>query len=52
VPVGRRARAASAGAALRIDHDDLFDLIGQRPELMRNLFTVLLGGRSSTAAAV
>jgi AAA family ATP:ADP antiporter len=46
VPVGRRAQASSPGAALRIDGDDLFDLIGQRPDLMRNLFTVLLGTRA------
>jgi CRP-like cAMP-binding protein len=45
VPIGRGARVTSAGRALRISHDDLFDLIGQRPSLMQHLFTGLFGRR-------
>ncbi len=37
-PVGRSASVLRGGIALRIDRDDLFDLLGQRPELMRQLF--------------
>ena len=43
VPIGRGARVTEAGRALRISHDDLFDLIGQRPTLMQHLFTGLFG---------
>ena len=27
-----------SGVALRIDRDELFDLLGERPELLRQLF--------------
>jgi CRP-like cAMP-binding protein len=37
-PLGRSADVLRSGLALRIDRDDLFDLLGQRPELMRQLF--------------
>jgi len=37
-PLGRSADVRRSGLALRIDRDDLFDLLGQRPELMRQLF--------------
>jgi hypothetical protein len=50
VSVGRRCTAVADGAALLIDHDDLFDAIGQRPDLMRNLFTALLGTRAQVAS--
>jgi AAA family ATP:ADP antiporter len=45
VPIGRSARVTEAGRALRISHDDLFDLISQRPSLMQHLFTGLFGRR-------
>jgi hypothetical protein len=51
VAVGRKAVAASKGAALRIDADDLFDVVGQRPLLMSSLFTALLGARAEASAA-
>ena len=37
-PLGRAAVAVTAGAALRIDGDDLFELLGERPYLLRQLF--------------
>jgi AAA family ATP:ADP antiporter len=37
-PLGKSADVVRSGVALRIDRDDLFDLLGQRPELMRQLF--------------
>jgi hypothetical protein len=50
VAIGRRAVAASQGAALRIDADDLFDVVGQRPLLMSSLFTALMGARAEAPA--
>jgi CRP-like cAMP-binding protein len=46
-PLGRTGRAGSAGAALRLDHDDLFEVLGQQPDLMRHLFAALFGARSA-----
>jgi len=51
VALGRKVVATSQGAVLRIDADDLFDVVGQRPLLMSSLFTALLGARSETAPA-
>ena len=39
----RRLTVAEAGAALRIDRDDLFDLLGQRPDLLQQIFSGLFG---------
>ena len=39
----RRLTVAERGAALRIDHDDLFDLLGQRPDLLQQIFSALFG---------
>ena len=41
----RRLTVAESGAALRIDHDDLFDLLGQRPDLLQQIFSALFGKR-------
>ena len=38
---GSRLTVAEASAALRIDSDDLFDLLGQRPELLQQIFSAL-----------
>jgi AAA family ATP:ADP antiporter len=37
-PLGKSADVLRGGAALRIDRDELFDLLGERPELLRQLF--------------
>ena len=37
-PLGRSAAVLRSGVALRIDRDELFDLLGERPELLRQLF--------------
>ena len=37
-PLGKSAEVLQGGAALRIDRDELFDLLGERPELLRQLF--------------
>ena len=44
-PHPRRLTVAAAGAALRIDRDDLFDLLGQRPDLLQQIFSALFGKR-------
>ena len=38
---GRRAVVGSAGRALRIEREELFELMGQRPELLQQLFGAL-----------
>lgn len=37
-PLGASAQVQRRGVALRIDRNDLFDLLGERPELLRQLF--------------
>ena len=37
-PLGKSAEILRSGAALRIDRDELFDLLGERPELLSQLF--------------
>ena len=41
-----RLVVAQAGSALRIDRDDLYDLLGQRPDLLQQIFSALFGRRS------
>jgi HEAT repeat protein/CRP-like cAMP-binding protein len=36
--LGRSADVVRSGVALRIDRDELFELLGERPELLRQLF--------------
>ena len=50
-PVGRSASVLRSGIALRIDRDDLFDLLGQRPELMRQLFEGMFAVAAEPAGA-
>jgi CRP-like cAMP-binding protein len=38
-PLGLSAAVARNGVALKIDRDDLFDLLGERPELLRQMFS-------------
>jgi len=37
-PLGKKADVVRGGIALRLDRDDLFDLLGERPELLRQFF--------------
>jgi len=39
----RRLTVAERGVALRIERDDLFDLLGQRPDLQQQIFSALFG---------
>ncbi len=34
----RSAAVRKSGMALKIDHDELFDMLGERPELLRQMF--------------
>jgi ATP:ADP antiporter, AAA family len=43
IPPRGQARVTREGLALQIDRDDLFDLLGQRPVLLQQLFTALFG---------
>jgi CRP-like cAMP-binding protein len=36
--IGRDAMVTKAGIALRIDRDELFEILGDRPEMLRQLF--------------
>jgi ATP/ADP translocase/HEAT repeat protein/CRP-like cAMP-binding protein len=45
-PLGMGSRALAEGRALRIDGEELFDLLGQRPALLQRLFSALF--RAST----
>jgi AAA family ATP:ADP antiporter len=50
--LGRNARVVSDGTALRIDREDLFDLLAQRPDLLRQLFSALSRARAARMAIV
>jgi ATP:ADP antiporter, AAA family len=36
--LGRAAKVVRSGVALRIDHDGMFDVMGERPDLLRQMF--------------
>jgi ATP/ADP translocase/CRP-like cAMP-binding protein/HEAT repeat protein len=40
-PLGLAARVLSPGVALRLDREDLFSLLSERPELLRQIFSAL-----------
>jgi CRP-like cAMP-binding protein len=37
-PLGKTADVVRSGIAMRLERDDLFDLLGERPDLLRQLF--------------
>ena len=45
VPIGANIRVTAAGRTLRISHEDFFDLLGQRADLLQSLFATLFGAR-------
>jgi len=45
VPIGANIRVTAAGRALRLSHEDFFDLLGQRADLLQSLFATLFGAR-------
>jgi CRP-like cAMP-binding protein len=50
-PLDRAAAVTRNGTALRIDHDDLFDLLGERPELLRQMFARMFRMRETEQPA-
>jgi CRP-like cAMP-binding protein len=51
VPLGCDARVTRSGIALRIAHDDLFEVIGERPAFLRRLFARLFGRERAPSVA-
>ena len=47
--LGKSADIVQSGAALRIDRDELVDLLGERPELLRQLFEGMFKIRSDAS---
>jgi AAA family ATP:ADP antiporter len=47
VSLDATAKATSPVRVLSIGHDDLFDLLGQRPDMLQHMFTTLFGARRS-----
>jgi CRP-like cAMP-binding protein len=50
-PLGKNADVLRGGIALKLDRDELFDLLGERPELLRQLFEGMFRTKTETAAA-
>jgi hypothetical protein len=50
--VGRAATVVASGIAMRIGRDELFELLGERPDLLRQMFAGMmpLSGRGATAS--
>jgi len=51
IAFAHHARVTRPGVALRIDRDDLFDLLGQQPGLLRQIFSALFRNRIDAGAA-
>jgi AAA family ATP:ADP antiporter len=49
-PLGTNADVVRGGIALKLDRDELFDLLGERPELLRQLFEGMFRVRAESAA--
>jgi CRP-like cAMP-binding protein len=43
-PLGLPAQVVKGGIALRLDREDLFELLGERPELLRQIFSGMFTG--------
>jgi HEAT repeat protein/CRP-like cAMP-binding protein len=50
-PLGRPARVVRSGQALRLDREDLFALFGERPELLRQIFSGMFRAEPRVTAA-
>jgi AAA family ATP:ADP antiporter len=50
VPLGRRATVTREGQAVRLDHDDLFDVLADHIDLLQGLFSGLLQANQTEAA--
>ena len=50
--LGKNADVRRGGIALKLDRDELFDLLGERPELLRQLFEGMFKVREAAAVPV
>jgi AAA family ATP:ADP antiporter len=50
--LSRSASVAQSGVALKIDREDLFDLLGERPELLRQMFAGMFRRDEAHSVAV
>jgi len=50
-PLGLAARVVESGIALRIARDDLFEVLGERPELLRQIFASMFRRAAGPAFA-
>jgi hypothetical protein len=48
VQIGADVRVTRAGRALRISHEDFFDLLAQRSDLLQAIFATLFGARRAS----
>lgn len=51
-PLSKRAEITRSGVAIRLDRDELFELLGERPELLRQLFEGMFKIGAEAAAAL
>ena len=51
LPFGRAIHVTRAGSALTIERSDLFDLAGQRPALLQQMFGALFRSRAPEPVA-
>ena len=49
--MGWRTRTVEPGSVLRIDRDELFDLLADNVDLLQGIFSVLVREGSATSAA-
>jgi hypothetical protein len=50
-PIGRDVTGASDGTALHIGHEELFDVLSERPGLLRQLLGRVIGHSYSSTAS-
>lgn len=51
VPLGRRATVTRAGQAVRLDHDELFDVLADHVDLLQGFFSGLLQANEAEAVS-
>ena len=50
--IGRDAMVTRSGIALRIDRDELFEMLGERPEMLRQLFAGMVDASRTAGLTV
>ena len=49
MPLGRRATVTQGGYGLRIDHDELYEVLADHIDLLQGLFSGMLDAKESAA---